>query len=214
MKRIWGFLLIALLVSVPCYGANEVLRQNSVSSSMEQIVFNVTGSFSPVDSATNWTMGGSPVNGALTLSALADAAGRQSIKIDLGAKRATSYAVYAAVDYTGETPAAGQIEYYWAPSTSGTQANGNIAGNSGADAVCPDGALGSVTLAEFLNMGCVFIGVLITHDGVAVQNGYIGRFDPPNRYGQMIVVNNGGDAFEADDVESHTVMNPIVDEVQ
>ena len=46
------------------------------------------------------------------------------------------------------------------------------------------------------------------------RSGFVGVFSPTNRYGQLIVVNNGGDVFEADDVEMHQVMNPIVDESQ
>lgn len=178
-----------------------------------QIRFFVTGSFLPADDGTNFTIG-TPTDVVLTLSALANAAGRQSTKVDLGATRAARYEVLGCVDFTGETPTAGgTIDYYWAPSTSGTAANGNVAGNSGVDGAAPDGALGSITLAEFLKQ-CIFIGSLVVHDGASVQNGFVGTFSPPGRYGQLIVVNNSGDAFEADDVEMHQVMNPIVDEVQ
>jgi hypothetical protein len=193
--------------------ANEVLIQDVAGSSLEPVRFFVTGSFSPVDPATNWTIG-TPTDVALTLSAVADAAGRQSLKVDIGALRARQYSVFGCVDFTGETPTAGKtIDYYWAPSTSATQANGNVAGNSGADAACPDGALGSITLAEFLKQ-CLYIGSLVIHDGAVVQNGFVGIFSPPTRYGQLIVVNNSGDAFEADDVEMHQIMLPIVEEIQ
>lgn len=189
--------------------ANEILHKVGT-----QIRFFVTASFSPADEATDWTIG-TPTDVVLTLSALANAAGRQSAKVDLGARRAREYEVLGCVDYTGETPTSGNlIDYYWAPSTSTTQAKGNVAGNSGGDAACPDGAVpAGITLAEFLRM-CIYIGSLVISDDAAVQNGYVGRFSPPGRYGQLIVVNNGGDAFEADDVEMHQVMNPIVDEVQ
>lgn len=187
---------------------NEVLQKSGT-----QIVFGVTGSFSPADSGTDWTDGGS-ITDALTLASLANGAGRQSAKVDLGATRAREYALLACVDFTGETPTAGaSVSYYWAPSTSGTQANGNVAGNSGADAAAPNGALGSITLAEFLAQ-CLFVGSLRVHDGASVQCGYAGRLRPPTRYGQLVVVNNSGDAFEADDVEMHHVLVPIVDEVQ
>ena len=73
--------------------------------------------------------------------------------------------------------------------------------------------MGGISLAEFI-LQCQYIGSLPTHDGAAVQNGYIGTFSPTHRFGQMIVVNNANDAFEADEVESHIVMNPIVDEIQ
>lgn len=188
--------------------ANEVLLKVGT-----QIRFCVAGSFSPADAGTNWTIG-TPTDVALTLSAVASAGARQSAKVDLGATRAEEYEVLGCVDFTDETPSAtGSIDYYWAPSTSGTAGNGNVAGNSGGDAAAPDGALGSITLAEFL-LQCQYIGSLATHDGAVVQNGYVGRFSPTSRYGQLIVVNNGGDAFEADDVEMHQVFNPIIREIQ
>ena len=189
--------------------ANEVLVKVGT-----QIRFFVTASFSPVDPATNWTIG-TPTDVALTLSGVASAAARQSAKVDLGATRAQAYEVLGCVDYTALAPSAtGRIDYYWAPSTSTTAANGNVAGNSGADAAAPDGALGTITLAEFL-LQCQYIGSLFTHDGAVVQNGLISpRFSPSSRFGQLIVVNNGGAAFMADDVEMHQVFNPIVDEIQ
>jgi len=177
-----------------------------------QIIFNVEGSFSPVDVATNWTIG-TPTNVVLTLNAVADAAARQSNKVDLGAVRADRFEVLGCVDFTGETPTIGEsIDYYWAPSTHATAANGNVAGNSGVDGDAPDGALGTILIAEFLDQ-CIYIGSLIVHDGASVQNGFVGVFSPPGRYGQLIVVNNSGDVFEADDVEMHQVMNPIVDDI-
>lgn len=190
---------------------NEVLAK---FASDKQIRFFVTASFVPADAATNWTIG-TPTDIALTLSALANAAGRQSLKIDLGAAHAERYEVLGCVDFTLETPSAtGTIDYYWAPSTNTTQANGNVAGNSGGDAACPNGALGSITLAEFL-LQCDPIGSLLTHDGASVQNGLVNPdWRPSSRWGQLIVVNNSGDAFEADDVEMHQVFNPIIPDIQ
>jgi len=193
--------------------AAELLIQDVAGSSLTQIRFFVTGSFSPADAATDWTIG-TPTDVVLTLASVATAAGRQSTKVDLGAVRAEEYACFGCVDFTGETPTLGQtVDYYWAPSTHTTQANGNVAGNSGADGACPDGALGTILLAEFVKQ-CVFIGSLVIHDGASVQNGFVGILRPPSRYGQMIVVNSSGDAFEADDVEAHTVLNPLVPESQ
>lgn len=173
----------------------------------------VGSGFSPADAATDHTIG-TPTDVALTLGAVASAAGRQSAKADLGATRAARYAVYAAVDYTGETPSAtGRTDFFWAPSTHATAANGNVAGNSGGDAACPDGALGSITLAEFI-LQCQYIGSLLTHDGAVVQNGLVNPFfQPTSRYGQLIVVNNGGDAYEADNVEMAVWMTPVIDDV-
>lgn len=194
--------------------ANEIRRKYGTP-----ICFCVTASLSPADPATDMRPeGSSPTTLALTLSAVASAAGRQSIKGDLwgGLTTApTGFVFYGAVDYTGETPSAtGRTDYYLAPSVHSTQANGNVAGNSGADAAAPDGALGSITLAEMLRQ-CEYIGSLFTHDGASVQNGIVNLvgFALP-RYGQLVVVNNGGDVYEADDVEAHQVLIPYVDEVQ
>lgn len=171
------------------------------------IVFGVSGSFSPVDGGTQWA---SSITDTLTLAGVLDGAARQSTKVDLGAKWARLHDVFGCVDYTGETPTAGEsVDYYWAPSTDATQADGNVAGNSGVDADAPGGALGSITLAEFLKQ-CIFIESLEIHDGAVVQNGYVGSFRPPTQWGQLVVVNNGGDAFENDDVEAHQVISPTV----
>lgn len=187
--------------------ANEVLQKVGT-----QIRFSGTG-FLPADAGTNFTIG-TPTDVTLSLSAVANNAARQSAKVDLGATRAASYEVLAAVDFTLEAPTAGNtVEFYWAPSTSTTAANGNVAGNSGLDALCPDGALGIITDDEFVKQ-CIFIGALVVHDGASVQNGFVGVFSPSGRYGQMIVFNKSGDAFEADNVEAHVVINPIVDEIQ
>ena len=88
---------------------------------------------------------------------------------------------------------------------------GDILGD-GEPKPAPGGALGTITLDEFLAQ-CIRIGSLKIHDGAVVQNGYVGSFDPKSRYGQIIVVNRSGDALEADDVENHVVMNPEIPDV-
>lgn len=191
---------------------NEVLIQDLAGNSLEQIRFYVSGSFSPADAGTNMSAG-TPTNGLLTLSGVTNGAGRQSDKVDIGALFAPSYVVYGCVDFTGETPTGGTIDYFWLPSTSATQGNGNIAGNSGADAAAPGGALGSITLAEFKRMA-QRIGSLPTHDGAVVQNGRVGKFSPDTRYGQLLVINSSGGTFEADDVEAHQILHPYVGEIQ
>lgn len=189
--------------------ANEVLIKQG-----QQIRFAVSGSFSPADSGTDFTEG-TPTDVTFTLSAIADAAGRQSDKTDLGATRARNFSVFAAVDFTGETPVAGErVSFYWAPSASTTQGTGNIAGNSGADGALVDGPTTTgITIPEFIKL-CQPIGSLEVTDDATVQVGYIGEFSPSSRFGQMILVNDAGDAFEADNVEMAVWMNPLVDEVQ
>jgi hypothetical protein len=188
--------------------ANEVLTKVG-----GQLRFIAVSGFSPVDVATDWTIG-APTDVLLTLSGIVNDAGRQSTKIDLGATRAPEYELLGCIDFTGVTPTIGStVDYYWAPSTHNTDANGNVAGNSGVDAAAPGGALGSISLPEFITQ-CQFIGSLILHDGSVPQNGLVGRFSPTGRYGQLIIVNKSGVTFETDNVESHQVMNPIITEIQ
>jgi len=169
-----------------------------------------TAEFSPADPATNWTQG-TPTDVTLTLAGLASGAARQSAKVDLGADRHSIYQLLGCVDFTGETPTAGlTVDYYWLPSTSATEANGNVAGNSGQDAATPWGVVPSgLSVAEFARMG-IQIGSLVLSDDGAVQNGYVGTLAPPTRWGQLLVINSSGDAFENDDVEMHQVLNPVV----
>jgi len=196
--------------------AAEILIQDAAGSSLSPIVFGANASLNPADDATNLTddVGTDTVDVECGLSAVADGSAVQSAKADLGAVRAPYYNVMASIDWTGETPTDGDVvEFYWAPSTNSTAANGNVAGNSGGDAACPDGALNSITLAEFVKL-CVFIGNLPAHADGGVQTGFVGTFSPPTRYGQLIVKNESGDAFEADEVESHVVLIPLVYESQ
>lgn len=179
-----------------------------------EIVIAGPSGFSPADTGTRWSQD-TTVDFNITVggggTGLANDAARQSAKIDLGADRAPFYAVLAAVDFTDETPTAGQVVgYHWAPSVIVTAGIGNVAGNSGADALCPNGALGSIELAEFLKQ-CIFIGNLVIHDGGSVQNGFVGFFSSPTRWGQLIIHNESGDKMEDDDVEQHTVFLPQVD---
>ncbi len=179
----------------------------------QQFIFDVTASFSPADAATDWTIG-TPTDVPLTQNALANNAGRQSDKMSFGVDRAEAYACFAAADFTGKVPIQGNLmSYLWLPSVSNTQGTGNIAGNSGADASAPGGALGSLLIGDFVDLA-IPIGVLRIHDGVAVQNGFVGILFPPSQYGQMLVFNESGDALMADDVENHVVLNPLVRKVE
>ena len=190
---------------------NDVRRL--ITTTPNQIRFFIAGSFSPADAATDWTIG-TPTDYAITLASLATGGSRQSIKADLGATFAPLYSVYGCVDFTDETPTQGlHVDYYWAPSTHATEANGNVAGNGGQDAATGTGGLGSATAADVHAMS-LFIGSLVVHDGASVQNGFVGFFSPPSRYGQLIVANESGDAFEADDVEMHQVLIPLIDQIQ
>lgn len=143
----------------------------------------------------------------LDLTSLADGAGRESAKVDLGASRASAYSVIASLEFAA-TPTTGEVvELYWAPSPIDTAANGNIMNIDGADAAAPSG-IG--TLAELV-AASMFIGNFrCTNDATtAVQTSFCGILVPPERYGILIVKNESGAAIHSDAVECHIVFNPI-----
>ena len=143
---------------------------------------------------------------------LADGSGRESVKVDLGATRASRYNVMASIEFAA-TPTTGElVELYWAPSPDATAANGNPMNIDGADAAAPSG-IG--TLAELVAV-CQLIGSFIcTNDATAaVQTAWVGTFSPTERYGILVVKNESGAAFHSDVVETHFVFDPIVTEIQ
>ena len=178
-----------------------------------QFRFIAAAGFSPAVAGTNMTVG-TPTDVTITRASLGIGAARQSDKVDLGVLFPLGFQVKGVVDFTGETPQSGTIDYYWAPSGITTQGSGNIAGNSGADAAAPGGALGGITLAEFLLL-CDYIGSFAVHDGASVQGPALvnPRWFPSERFGQLIEVNNSLDIYEADEVEVHTVFNALVPNV-
>ena len=144
----------------------------------------------------------------LTLAALASGAARQSVKVDLGAARAATYAVRAAIELA-DIPTAGTAVYiYWSASQSVTAGTGNDGGCSGTDAAYQAGSE-----AEWLKQ-LMLIGVLtMTADADVAQIATVGQFTPPSQYGQVVVWNKTGQAFEADDT-MFVALIPIVDESQ
>ena len=145
---------------------------------------------------------------AITLTGLASAAARQSAKADFGATRADLYDVIVEID-SGTAPAAGKtVDFYWSASTSSTAATSNAAGASGSDA-----AYKASEELEWLKQS-EFIGSLIaTADTNTTQIQSVGRFSPGTRYGQLIVMNNLGQALRA--VATMVItFHPIVTEAQ
>lgn len=145
-------------------------------------------------------------------TSLADTAGRESTKVDLGATRADKYSVMASIEFAATPTTGALVELYWAPSPISAAANGNPMNIDGVDAAAPSG-IG--TLAELVAV-CQFIGSFIcTNDPTtAVQTAWVGTFSPSERHGILIVKNESGAAFHSDAVETHFTLTPIITEVQ
>ncbi len=173
-----------------------------------QIIFaNHGGDFVGGAAKTSLEVAGTDVQ--INLTTLGSGAARESAKFDFGATRAAAYSIMAAIEADGVGFDTGKaIDFYLASSPIAAAANGNPGQIDGVDAAAPSGP---GLLAELLKQ-CLWIGRLIVEDTAAtIQVGWCGEFRPPERYGILIVVNNGGQAFLNDAVEHHVVFNPIVD---
>lgn len=190
--------------------ANKILL-TEMDDTPPQICFaDFATDFGPT--AANDLRKGTDTQVQIILAALADTAARQSAKVDLGANWAQQYHVRAAFELAA-TPTSGDvIELYWAPSSSGTAGTGNAAGITGADAAY---AGYSSNLAASVRQ-LIFIGVFVCTVQVTatVQVAEIGVFNPPERYGSLVVKNESAAAFHSDDVECHVVFDPLIPELQ
>jgi len=144
---------------------------------------------------TSKTFKSSGGDAAITMTSVADAAARQSVKLDLGATFATMWRVNAAVEMAA-TPTAGKtVDLFWAPSGSATAGTDNPANVSGTDAAYTGYSSNLAASVKQL----VYIGSLIltAQATSTVQVGEVGTFRPSARYGSLVVVNSGGSAFHS-----------------
>jgi hypothetical protein len=155
---------------------------------------------------TSKTFKSSGGDAAITLASVANAAARQSVKLDLGATRGLIYRVRAALELAATPTAGNTVDLYWAPSPSGTAGTDNPGGVSGTDAAY---AGYSSNLTASLKQ-LVFIGsfVCTTQTTATVQKAFVGSFVPPNRYGSLVVVNNSGAAIHSSDTNCEIVLTP------
>ena len=192
--------------------ANKLLR-TPMDGTPKQISFaNHAGDFSPT--AANDLQEGTPTEGELVLLNLADGAAVQSAKIDLGVKWAESYVSDACIEMQlAAADADSTVDMYWNASSSPTAGVANKGGASGvAGAYTGYSADLSQSLKQLIEIG----SMVMTDDAVDSQQiGMAGIFNPPHRYGSLILVNNTGQTIcDTDDIEAHVVCSPIIAEIQ
>ena len=149
----------------------------------------------------------------LDLTSVANAAARQSTKVDLGENRAQGYRVRAAFELAATPTAGAVVSLYWAPSQSATAANGNPAGTTGADAAYA-GYAGDSLAPSVKQLDYIGDFICTAKATATVQVAEVGELYPSERYGSLVAYNNSGAAFHNDAVECHVVFDPIVDEIQ
>lgn len=148
----------------------------------------------------------------LDMTSVANTAARQSTKADLGANRATEYAVKACIELAA-TPTAGKIiRAYWAPSHNATAGTGNAAGISGADSAYTGD---NSNLADAVKQ-LIFIGSFVCTDlaTTSAQIAEMGTLAPSARYGSLVLVNESGAAIHSDANEIAVTLTPIIIDIQ
>jgi len=193
---------------------NKILVQE-IDGTPKQIVFgDHAGDFSPTaaNDLRKTTDGSQELDVQLSLASVANAAARQSTKVDLGENRAQAYHVRAALEMAATPTAGNTIELYWSSSQSSTAGNGNPASVTGSDSAY-SGYSSNLT-ASVRQLILIGVFVCTAQATSTIQVAEVGLFSPPERYGSLVVVNNSGAAFHSDDVECHVVLDPILPEVQ
>ncbi len=144
-------------------------------------------------------------------SGLAVSAAVNSDQVDLGATRAPSYSVLAAIEWFVAVTAGDPVDFWWSPSNNATVTDGNPGLPDGVDGLyAPSG----FTVPEGI-IQMQYVGSHINNGEIGVQLAVVGEFSPRERYGQLIVVNNS-DAIicGTDDIESAIVMTPLLPDIQ
>jgi hypothetical protein len=179
----------------------------------KQIVFK-SSSYSPAaaDDLRITTDGSKESPYAITLASVANAAARQSVKADLGAKRAPAYKCRAAFELAA-TPTAGlTISLYWAPSPFSTAGYGNPGGVSGTDAAYT--GYSSNIAASLQQLDKIGDFICTAQATSTVQIAEIGILEPTERYGSIVVYDNSGAAFHSSDANISIVLDPLPPEGQ
>ena len=160
-----------------------------------------------VQSGTIKTVKNSGGTSAITLASLANAAGRQAVKMDLGATRAEVYEVKATFEIAATPTAGNTIDLYWAPSASATAATDNPGNVTGADAAYAGYSSNlTATLPQLQFIGSFVCTAQAT---ATVQAAVVGRFSPADRYGSLVVVNNSGAALHSTETNQAITLTPI-----
>jgi len=194
--------------------ANDVLIRE-MNGTPKQICFaDHATDFSPTaaNDLRKTTDGSQETDVQLILESVANAAGRQSAKVDLGANRAEWYAVRAALEFAATPTAGNVVELYWAPSWSATAGTGNAGGVSGADAAYAGYSSNlTASIKQLIRIGVFICTAQITP---TVQIAECGLFRPRERYGSLVVYNISGASFHSDSVEHNIVFDPLVEQIQ
>lgn len=145
-----------------------------------------------------WTSSGGTE--ALTLSSLADGAGRQGEEHDFGATFPQLARVELLVDFNAAPTAGLQVEVYWASSDDGTDYDAECTGSDAAFATAADRAR------------LHFVGCLVASNDTDPQRASW-VFALPARYGLPVVWNASGQALTATGTDQVVTVTPLIGDI-
>lgn len=149
---------------------------------------------------------------AISLASVANAAARQSAKIDFGASRARRYRVVVECELAATPTAGNAIELYMGWSNSGTAGTDNPAGLSGSDAAYTGQSSNlAASLKQLAYLGDAIVSALAT---TTVQRIEVGIIETRGRYGCLVVNNNSGAAFHSTNTNQAIRFIPLEDTVE
>jgi hypothetical protein len=144
---------------------------------------------------------------AITLASLANAAARQAVKLDLGATRADFWEVKATFEIAATPTAGNTIDLYWAPSSSATAGTDNPGNTTGTDASYAGYSSNlTATLPQLQFIGSFVCTAQAT---ATVQAATVGRFQPAQRYGNLVVMNNSAASLHSTETNQAITLMPI-----
>lgn len=145
------------------------------------------------------------LEGKMTFTTLTNARAWQGSKVDLGARRASSYAAFLSIVTGASATAGGTYQLYWSPSPSSAIASDNPGGHTGVD--------GTFRFDQETNAlaQCEYVGALtVTTNAAQAQSSMVGLISGRLRYGAPVVRNNTSATANSTNTTSKLVLVPIL----
>lgn len=209
MKYIWGVIALAILVTAIAI---------PVAAALPDTIYLVDGT--PIivaDCAGDYAGDLGSCTDQLSLAGVGGGEARQSDKLDFGADRAEIWVLHSSIEFAAAPTTGSGVAYFIGYSLCPTAGTGNSGGTSGVDSAytgTEDDNL-SNSLKQLERLGSVFA----TSDAAgssadAIQ--FVGArgFTTVARYGNLVVVNNTGVAFNSDDIEMGVSLAPLLTQIQ
>jgi len=158
-------------------------------------------------SGTPKTVKSSGGDGTITLASLANAAYRESTKVDFGATRGQLYRVELDIELAATPTANNTIDLWANQSSSATAGTDNRGGTAGADQAYT--GYSSNAAAAVKQLDFVGNGVCTAQATATVQKQTVGYFSPAKRYCSFVLLNGSGAAVHSSDANCVLTFTPV-----